>query len=100
MSDMRLIRAVGALLTFGESNGSRRLTGERSTEASVLASPVLPLDGLRAGVTADVRDGMTTRSEDPPEISDGVEERIALAVLFGIACGIPLFSRWRSHGRG
>ena len=27
------------------------------------------------------------------------EERVALVVLFGIACGVPLVSRWRSDGR-
>lgn len=73
---MGLTGAVAAMLSLGRSDAVRRSAGEMSTETSILGSAVPSLDRLRPG-----------------------DERLALALLFGIACGIPLFSRWRSHER-
>ena len=33
-------------------------------------------------------------------IGDGSEERLGLLLLLGIACGIPLLSRWRERLNG
>jgi hypothetical protein len=57
-------------------------------------------DRPRPGVTAlKLPNEVTTRSEDRLRTADGGDDWLALALLFGIACGLPLFSRWRSHQR-
>jgi hypothetical protein len=42
----------------------------------------------------DARVALIRRTSESPE------ERVALLIMIGLACGIPLFSRWRSDGRG
>jgi hypothetical protein len=97
---MGSVPAVAAILGVAASSIFRGTKGEISTHTSMVGSPLRSRGRARAGVTAlNLPNEVTTRSEDRPRIDDGVDDRLALVALFGIACGIPLFSRWRSHER-
>jgi hypothetical protein len=52
--------------------------------------------GVLRGSSAGIQFGERPARPAQPRTRDGVDERLAFILLFAIACGIPVFARWRS----
>jgi len=83
-------RRVPAAMTIPGLRASGVLKGSRVDVSST--TPNASSAGIQLGERPA---GVSAR----PRISDRVEERLAFILLLAIACGIPVFARWRSEER-